>query len=297
MSVQALPTRSLLVLGLAAAIAGCNADGIQDALSGDAATSGTILSILSQAQTSGAVQGVLTPGSVPSGMNASFDLTLTPSATAVTNGGTASVTLMAASPFTEVNVGGPGLEGFFLITLPSATTSVTIQVTVDQDYTSPQIEFAFSAGDGTDYGAIATQSFAVVVVGTGDVQVSLTFDQQDDVDLHVVDPNGDTVFFAMRTVPSGGMLDLDANPVCSPPHGNAENITWPEGSAPLGTYQVLIDLFASCFPNPVNYTLTISVVGSAPQILSGTLQPGDAGLGPQLITTFMVMAPPPPPMP
>jgi hypothetical protein len=151
------------------------------------------------------------------------------------------------------------------------------------------------ASDGTELGPAASQDFTIVFVGTGDVQVSLTFDQQDDVDLAVTDPNLDTVFFGNRTVPSGGTLDLDANPICGGPHGNAENITWPEGTAPNGSYDVFVDLFASCFPNPVNYTVTVSVVGSNPQILSGTLVPADALAGPMLIGTFTVSPPAPPP--
>lgn len=285
---------AVLLLLVAVLGAACENEGLRDALLGDAATSGTVLSAVSRVQTDAGQPATAVPGPLTPGTTAGYALSLTPSAPAVTNGGTASVTLTAATAFTHVQSGVQGLDGYFETVLPAATTSVTMQPTVDQDYRDPTIGFEFVVGDGTDFGPSAVQSFDVIIVGTGDVQVSLTFDQQDDVDLHVVDPNGDRVYFGNRNVASGGELDLDANPVCGDPHGNAENITWPEGSAPEGTYEVYVDLFASCFPSSVNYTLTISVVGNDPVLLNGTLAPADSSLGPQLITTFDVGAAPPP---
>ena len=61
-----------------------------------------------------------------------------------------------------------------------------------------------------------------------------------------------------------------------------------KGEAIEGDYDVLIDMFDSCFPTDVNWTLTITVRGSAPVILTGTLGPADELVGPQLITTFSV---------
>lgn len=275
---------------------GCDSDDeLQRALSGDAATSGTILSAMSQARTASGVVGVLLPGSPMVGSNAGLAVTLTPSAVAVTNGGTASLAVSAATAFSELTLAVTGLAGFYQFTLPAPVTSTTLQLTIDQDIMTPTVTFSVVASDGVDFGPAATQDFTIVFVGTGDVQVSLTFDQQDDVDLSVTDPNGDTVFFGNRSVASGGMLDLDANPVCGSPRGNAENITWPEGTAPDGNYDVFVDLFANCFPSPVNYTVTITVVGSDPQLLTGTLVPADALLGPMLITSFVVASPPPAP--
>lgn len=278
---------AILAALLTVASLGCNED-LQRALAGGAATSGTVLAAISRAQTSGGTVATATPGTQTNGTDANFTLTLVPSTNAVTNGGTASIQLSAPSPFSQVQIGANGLEGYYLITLPAPTTSVTVHPTVDQDYIQPSITFQFSVGDGVTHGPIAEQPFAVIVVGTGDIQVSLTFSQQDDVDLAVVDPNLDVVYFANRTVPSGGTLDLDANPVCGAPHGNSENITWPTGTAIAGTYDVYVTLYQSCFGGPVDYVLTVSVVGSDPFLIQGTLiPPGDEGVD-ILIASFMV---------
>jgi hypothetical protein len=272
----------------------CNKKGgIQDALNGGAVTSGTILAAVSQARTDTDELGVVSPGTQPSGTDTDFTLTLVPGSAAITNGGTATIAASAPSAFSEIYVGVEGLSAFYQITFPAPVTSTDLLVTIDQDIDQTPINIQVSAGDGVTFGPIAGQSFDVIFVGSGDVQVSITFDQQDDVDISVTDPNGDTVFFGMLTVPSGGTLDLDANPVCTVPFGNSENITWPAGTAPEGLYSVFVDLYQSCTSGPVNYTITVSVVGSPPQIFTGTLDVGDVALPPQLVTTFTITAPGP----
>jgi hypothetical protein len=283
-------TLTLLIVGLLTMAGSCDDKKIRKALKGDAATSGTVLSAVSQVSSNG-TSGTAFPGGQPEGTASQFDLTLVPSAAAVTNGGTALINATAASAFTHVYVAVEGLDAYYEIVLPAAVTSTDLLLTVDQDYSDPTITFAVSAGDGTLTGAIATQAYDVVIVGTGDVQVSLTFDRQDDVDLWVIDPAGDTVWWAQRTVPSGGELDLDANPACFEPHGNSENITWPEGSAPTGTYEVYVQLFESCSNQDVNFTVTVTVIGSPPQIFRGQLTPADELVDPPLLTSFTVLPP------
>lgn len=80
---------------------------------------------------------------------------------------------------------------------------------------------------------------------TGDVQISLLWNNAADLDLECVDPNGELVFV---THPSktGGTLDVDMNGTVSgiPTLKNAEqpveNIFWPKGKAPPGRYQVYV---------------------------------------------------------
>ena len=49
-------------------------------------------------------------------------------------------------------------------------------------------------------GPRACHDLEVVQVGTGDVQISLSWDVDSDVDLHVVDPNGDEIYWNQKTV-------------------------------------------------------------------------------------------------
>lgn len=89
-----------------------------------------------------------------------------------------------------------------------------------------------------------------LVVGDGDVRVTLTWDTGDDLDLHVVDPDGDRVWFGNQTVPSGGELDRDDNlgGHCAddPEPGGVENVYWPDDGAPFGEYAVELDNWRDC---------------------------------------------------
>ena len=52
--------------------------------------------------------------------------------------------------------------------------------------------------------------FSVLTVGTGQVQVSVSWDTDSDVDLHVVDPNNQDVYYEQPAVDSGGVIAAPA---------------------------------------------------------------------------------------
>lgn len=121
-------------------------------------------------------------------------------------------------------------------------------------------------------------------VGTGDVQVTLTWHSYADIDLYVQDPNGDTVSYQYDSVPSGGQLDRD-NRCSNFEMGRAENIFWPENGAPSGTYRVWVNYYSDCSDvGPVAWTVRTVVKGQA-KTYSGTInEVGDD----QDVTTFTV---------
>jgi hypothetical protein len=81
--------------------------------------------------------------------------------------------------------------------------------------------------------------------GTGDVQVTLTWDLAADLDLHVTEPSGEEIFFYHTQSATGGMLDRDRQ--CDPADlGRPENVFWPKGRAPHGTFAVKVHYFAAC---------------------------------------------------
>ena len=110
----------------------------------------------------------------------------------------------------------------------------------------------------------------VIQVGSGEVQVSLTWNVESDVDLHVVDPAGDEIYYRRREIDSGGELDLDSNAGCRIDGIKNENITWPTGSAPSGTYIVRVNYWSSCGVESTNYTVRINNGGET-QVFDGTL--------------------------
>jgi hypothetical protein len=78
-------------------------------------------------------------------------------------------------------------------------------------------------------------------------------------------------------VPSGGELDLDSNAGCSLGSVRNENITWPAGSAPRGTYTVLVDYWSACDVAATNYTVLVNNGGNV-EILTGRFTgAGDRG--------------------
>jgi len=72
---------------------------------------------------------------------------------------------------------------------------------------------------------------------SSDVQVSLMWNNYNDLDLHVVCPSGERIHGGNRKSACGGELDVDAN-VRPDSRKPIENVVWPEGEAPAGTYQV-----------------------------------------------------------
>jgi hypothetical protein len=82
---------------------------------------------------------------------------------------------------------------------------------------------------------------------TGDVAFRLRWDGPQDLDIYVTEPGGETIYFAHTTSATGGQLDVDSNAGCSGPDPNpTENVFWPVGQAPRGTYEFWAQLWSAC---------------------------------------------------
>jgi len=82
---------------------------------------------------------------------------------------------------------------------------------------------------------------------TGALAFRVRWQGPQDVDLYVQEPSGFLIYYGDPESPTGGTLDVDANAACweqSP--DPTENIFWPEGMAPSGTYQFWADLYSAC---------------------------------------------------
>jgi hypothetical protein len=102
--------------------------------------------------------------------------------------------------------------------------------------------------------------------GTGDVQVTLRWASDSDLDLHVTEPDGTEIYY-LNTGPSttGGQLDVDSNVDCVN-DGGVENIFWPVGDAPSGDYTVSVQGFRETRDDGTDcgggdFTLSITVAG------------------------------------
>lgn len=117
-----------------------------------------------------------------------------------------------------------------------------------------------------------TRNLSVQNVGSGDVQVSISWDTNDDVDLHVVDPFGCEMYYGRKNCPPG-WLDLDSNPACNIDGINNENVFWPPGQAPNGTFIVRVDFWEDCVQQGPNYTVTLHYCGDI-EVIEGHFAPG-----------------------
>jgi hypothetical protein len=191
----------------------------------------------------------------------------------------------AASPPVEA---GP-VNGYFEVSLAQPATSATVVLTIAQSLPVESVTLDVAGAAGGTQGVPAHQNASVVAVGSGEVQVSVSWDADSDVDLHVVDPNGDEVYYAQTSVTSGGTLDLDSNPNCNIDGTNNENVTWSE--APPGEYTVLVDYYNACEVEQTNYVVTVQLPGQQPQVFNGVFtgdgDRGGEGSG-ELITTFTI---------
>jgi hypothetical protein len=116
-------------------------------------------------------------------------------------------------------------------------------------------------------------------LGTGDVQVTLHWTGEADLDLHVVDPAGEEIYSGHMFSNSGGMLDGDVNWPCGPGPAPVENVFWPRGGAPSGEYRVLVHYYRDCKDQgPVDWTVMVRVNGNVVATQSGRISEGETVL-------------------
>ena len=111
----------------------------------------------------------------------------------------------------------------------------------------------------------------------GQVQVILAWDDPNDLDLAIICPDGQRIYFENRRA-CGAELDVDMN-VEGGPRGIStrpvENITWPAQPAP-GRYRIEVTHYSRNPGGPVSspFRVTIRRPGQPDQVLRGTVSPG-----------------------
>jgi hypothetical protein len=173
---------------------------------------------------------------------------------------------------------GAPARGYHEIKLRQGATAVDLVVTVAQNLPGQNFVLYFALVDASGkQGPLKAQTVQALDVGTGAVQISVSWNVDSDVDLHVVDPSGEEIYFGNPSSASGGTLDLDSNPDCDIDGKRNENITW-QDSAPAGTYIVRVALYNSCGVTPSDYVVTVQVAGQPTRTYTGSL-PGDGDAG------------------
>jgi uncharacterized protein YfaP (DUF2135 family) len=126
-------------------------------------------------------------------------------------------------------------------------------------------------------------------VPTGDVVISLTWDTNADLDLHLVAPDGTELdpehpnTAAMREADGGlppgtAVLDRDSNANCVPDAFREEDAVF-AGPPASGIYVVRVDMFSACGAPEAAYVVTVSVKGEVKGTFRGVLIAEDADGG------------------
>lgn len=110
--------------------------------------------------------------------------------------------------------------------------------------------------------------------GSGDVQITLTWNTTDDIDLWVTDPYDEKIYWYDKNAYSGGYLDFDDMDGFGP-----ENVYWPEDGAPSGSYKVEVDHYDGDYNT--NFTVLIQAFGYV-KTYYGTVGPNET----VLVATF-----------
>jgi len=220
------------------------------------------------------------------------DVTVTvPSTTTAINGGSTMITVQAESTIVKIYVATQGADGYWEVTVPAGSSVADVLLTLAQQLPS-ELVIVFEVVDSNgNVSAPVSVVTTIIKVATGDVAVSVSWNVENDIDLHVVDPNGFEVYYTDDTSPEGGMLDLDSNAACVIDGIKNEHIVWPTGMAPAGTYTVRVDNYDNCTSTAANYVVTVQTKGKPPQTFMGSFLATDLGDGGTagsgvLITTF-----------
>lgn len=184
-------------------------------------------------------------------------------------GGSAQVQVSAPSSFTRIIVALDDTEGYYEINLNSAVTAATLALALSENVDVSELLTRFAVGTGSSIGTYDEATVDVITTtGTGDVQVSVSWNSNADVDLYVIDPSGEEIYYG-NPVGENGELDLDSNAACAGDNVRNENITFP-APAPRGTYQFYVDLYDNCSTSSTNWVVTVRRKGQATQTYTGS---------------------------
>jgi hypothetical protein len=112
-----------------------------------------------------------------------------------------------------------------------------------------------------------------------DIRASLLWNNRNDLDLHVLTPAGEHIYFGNKRGTCGGELDVDRN-VRGETTKPVENTRWAKGTAPKGRYRFWVQNYAfHQAPAPTPFRVELEVNGKL-EHFSGTASPhGETGTG------------------
>lgn len=239
-------------------------------------------------------EGSMPVGDTPMLQTATFDKAALP-------GGTSYLTLNSYEELDYVNIGVEGESGYLKVKLDApanvqgrATTNngiytYTVLVLLSQNLNSSFTLVFTTVNKQGEVSSQFTSETNYIEAGTGDLQVNLRFSNEKDVDLYVVEPNGNVIFYGQPfpyyseeyqilnewfeneyddsepDIERGEIgLDIDSNAGCDIDYKNSENIFFNTNCMQKGTYQVWVNMYSNCDPTTAtSYTIRATYKGNS----------------------------------
>ena len=107
-----------------------------------------------------------------------------------------------------------------------------------------------------------------------DIRASLLWDNRNDLDLHVITPRREHIYFGAKRSGCGGWLDVDMN-VRGETTTPVENIRWARGAAPHGRYRIYVQNYRFHEPSrlPTPWKVEVEISGEIYHF-TGVISPG-----------------------
>ena len=182
-------------------------------------------------------------------------------------GGTSIVDVQSPSRPKRLYVGVEDVTGYYEV-IPEETSGVyscilIINQDIDLGEEDSFVVWIAALDNNDEISETWEKEVSLHEVGTGQLQVSLSFNNDKDVDLHLFEPNGEHIYYSHRMSSNGGQLDLDSNPGCNIDGINNENITYGEDAyIEPGTYTVYVDMYSNCDETiATDYVVTVTYGG------------------------------------
>lgn len=129
-------------------------------------------------------------------------------------------------------------------------------------------------GSGQDFSDVE-ERLGQAGAKSGDVQISLAWNNVNDLDLHVFTPRGETIYFNSPQSRCHGELDVDMNAGAHHSPRPVENVFWPTGQAPKGEFIVIVHHYANRGgADPTGYQVIVKVDGKTRKF-SGAVTSGE----------------------
>ena len=178
-------------------------------------------------------------------------------------GGMNIITIVTKKKYKKFYVGLKDDSAGYLVYTPEETSTgdyytYTIPVMYSPTYGKNEMTMLISAED--EDGNITEPyeaEISFVDSESGELNINLTFSNAKDIDLHLIMPSGEQIYYGAR----GGSvqttdgkvitygLDHDSNAGCSIDNLNNENIYIPAELIQSGTYRVIVNMYSNCDAN------------------------------------------------